>query len=319
MVTSGGQASDVDVVAVRLARQVGEKAVSWLGTMRTCFRLERDRPGQDLDNGALKSLAELALAGEIIRREAVAGPHCARTAEGLLEFAWRELDEGEVLYRLQAGTPAATHPMEMYASFAATGHRHDGLDRLTTHLHGLRASRVSEHVPNRRLAVAAVAAKIGFPLRDDLAALTGRTWLGGMPEPWMLDLANAYGLTHTVFHLTDYGDRPEGLPGPLQGYLHQWLPVWVEVYREIRFWDLLLELLIVGTCLKRPLFFPAVWPEVAAAQQADGLMPNGVTTPPADPQAAWVNHRHPTIVAAIAGTLTLSRALTRATPGESTS
>jgi hypothetical protein len=300
----------MDTAAIRLAQQVCDGAMAWLGGMRTSFTLGRDVPDEQISGDGLKSLAELSLAAGMVRREAVAGPRSAQTAQGLLDFAWREFDDGDLLYRLQAQTPAATHPIEIYSLFAAAGYRHERLDRLAGHLLALRASRVIEHVPNRRLAVVAAGARIGLPGYDDIDALVAQTWLGGTPEPWMLDATNAYGVTHTVFHLTDWGSRPEGLSDRLNDYLHQWLPVWTEVFCETRFWDLLLEFLIVGTCLKDPLFFPAVWERVAQAQQADGMVPNGLTAPPSDPLAAWRNHHHPTIVAAVAGTLAVSRALT---------
>ncbi|ANW20324.1 DUF6895 family protein [Streptomyces clavuligerus] len=303
----------MDAEAVRLARQVSEGAVEWLGRMRGAFALCRDVPDYEIDANQLKALSELALAAGTVHREAVAGHRCAATAESLLEYAWRQFDEGELLYRLQVYTPAATHPMEIYGLFAAVDLRHQRMDDLSAHLMGLRAARSTEHLPNRRLAVAASARRIGVPIQDDIKALTDQTWLGGTPEPWMMDTNNAYGVTHTVFHLTDYGNDPDGLAEPLQDYLHLWLPVWVEVFAETRFWDLLLEFLIVGTCLKRPLFFPEVWRQVALAQQNDGMMPNGLTVPPAEAHLAWVNHHHPTIVAAVAGTLTVSRALTLTT------
>ncbi|MQS35352.1 DUF6895 family protein [Streptomyces katsurahamanus] len=304
----------MDTEAVRLARRVSEGAVEWLGRMRGEFALP-DVPEHEIDGNALKSLSELTLAAGMVHREAVAGRQCAATAESLLDYAWRQFKEGDMLYRLQTHTPAATHPMEMYALFAAAGYRHAALDGLTAHLTGLRASRVTEHVPNRRLALVASARRIGLPVLDDVDALIEQTWLGGTPEPWMLDVNNAYGVTHTVFHLTDYGSDPDGLPEHLQEYLRLWLPVWVEVFAETRFWDLLLEFLVVGTCLKSPLFFPHVWELVAAAQRDDGMVPNGLTVPPAEPEYAWLNHHHPTIVAAVTGTLAVSRALTLTAAG----
>ncbi|GAA0917629.1 DUF6895 family protein [Nonomuraea longicatena] len=307
--------TEMDTAVARTARQVAEAALSWLDGMRGSFALPTDTPDDHVLGDALKALAELTLATALVRREAIAGPRSADLADRLLDFCWQQVGQGELLYRLQARTPAATYPMEIYAPFAAAGYRHERLDRLAAQLYGLRAYRVVEHVPNRRLALVSAAAKIGVAVPDDLAALTGQTWLGGTPEPWMLDPSNAYGVTHTVFHLTDWGARPEGLPPQLQDYLHQWLPAWAEVYCETRLWDLLLEMLMVGTCLGRPLFSRAIWEQVAAAQRADGMMPNGMTKPPADPHRAWRNHHHPTIVAVAAGTLTLSRAVSHAATG----
>ncbi|MFE9428139.1 DUF6895 family protein [Kitasatospora sp. NPDC006697] len=299
----------MDTTTVRRAQQVADQALGWLGAMRTAFALPRDVPHWEIDGEQLKALAELALSAAITRREAVAGPRTAQAADELLDFAWREFDSGDLLYELQRHTPPATHPTEIYSHFVMAGLHHPPLEALAAHLAGLRAARVPEHVPNRRLAVLAARRRMGLPDPPDLADQIALTWLGGTPEPWMLDTYNAYGVTHTVFHLTDWGAAPEGLPAELQEYLHRWLPVWVEVFTETRSWDLLGELLITDVCLSEPDWHPQAWERLAAAQRADGMLPNGLTRAPDDPAAAFRNHHHPTIVAAVAGTLTVSRAL----------
>ncbi|MEU6060095.1 hypothetical protein [Streptomyces sp. NPDC047097] len=300
----------MDATTVRLAHRVGDGALAWLGRLRSCFALPADAPVHEIPGDELKALSELALATGTVLRAAVAGPDGSRTAKELMDFAWRELREGDLLYAMQRHGPGATHPREVYAQFAAAGYRHPRLDALAAHLASLASERVVEHVPNRRLAVLAAHRRIGIPDPPGAAAeLTARTWLGGTPEPWMLDVYSAYGVTHTVFHLTDWGADPSGLPGPLREYLERWLPVWVEVFAETRSWDLLGELLVVGVCLERPLFFPEAWERYAAAQRADGMMPNGVSRPPDDPRRAFLNHHHPTIVAVVAGTVTVQRAL----------
>ncbi|MDT0309000.1 hypothetical protein RM780_18840 [Streptomyces sp. DSM 44917] len=304
---------------IRLAHQVSDAALEWLGRMRTSFALPRDVADHEIPGDGLKSLSELALAAGTVLRTAVAGPRTTQTAQELMDFAWREFRGGDLLHQLQRHTPAATHPREIYGHFAVAGYRHEGLDTLCARLDRLRASRYTEHVPNRRLAVLGASRRLGLPDPPDAEELTAQTWLGGRPEPWMLDTNNAYGVTHTVFHLTDWGARPEGLPADLQEYLEQWLPVWVEVFSETRSWDLLAEFLIVDVCLERPRFYDHVWERLAEAQRADGMVPNGVTRPPSDPEHAFLNHHHPTIVAAVAGSLTVLRALQTAVPGASRS
>ncbi|TQF06480.1 hypothetical protein E6W39_35165 [Kitasatospora acidiphila] len=299
----------MDVTTVRQAQQVADQALAWLGRMRANFALPRDVPHWEIDGDSLKAISELAMAAAIIRREAVAGPQTAQTADELLDFAWREFGSGELLHTLQQHTPPATHPTEIYSAFTMAGLRHQLLEELAAYLAGLRAAAVTEHVPNRRLAVLAARRRLGLPDPPDVPGLIAQTWLGGTPEPWMLDTFNAYGVTHTVFHLTDWAANPDGLDPRLQEYLHRWLPVWVEVFTETRSWDLLGELLIVDVCLSEPDWYPHAWEQLAAAQHEDGMVPNGVTRPPSDPDRAFRNHHHPTIVAAVAGTLTVSRAL----------
>lgn len=303
----------MDGSMVGVAQRVADNALGWLGRMRSHFALPRGVPDHEIDGERLKSLSELTLAAGMVAREAVAGPRSAELASGLLDFAWREFHEGDLLYRLQRHTPPATHPTEIYSLFTVAGYRHAGLDRLVAHLSGLRAAAVPEHVPNRCLAVLAATRRIGVPDPPDVGELVARTWLGGAPEPWMLDTNNAYGVTHTVFHLTDWAARPEGLAPESQEYLRRWLPVWVEVFTETCSWDLLAELLIVDVCLQRPRFYARVWEQLAAAQHLDGMVPNGLTRPPGDPGRAFTNHHHPTIVAVVAGTLTVARALNTTT------
>jgi hypothetical protein len=258
---------------------------------------------------ALKSVAELGLAMSLVDREAVAGPEDAQAARQLAEFAWGQLEGGALLYRRQLGDPASSFPMEMYASFVRAGYRHRPLEALCAHLVGLRAARVRELAPHDQLAVVVAARQLGLPAPVDPLVLVERTWLGGQPEPWMLDAAAAYALTHTVFHLTDFGADPCGLPQELQKYLHLWLPVWVEVVTETKAWDLLAELLIVDACLTAPQTYPQAWEYLALGQYPDGMLPQSIPQALRDPEKEFRIHYHPTLVAVIAGTLAVSRSV----------
>ena len=55
-----------------------------------------------------------------------------------------------------------------------------------------------------------------------------------MPEPWTLDLQAAYGVTHDVFHLTDWGRARQRLSEELAEYLRLWLPAWLDTWLEER-------------------------------------------------------------------------------------
>lgn len=284
------------------------RALGWLAAAREHFALPADTPWERLHpNEDLKPLAELACAASIVIREGVTGTRAAQLAPALVEFAWAQLHAGEVLYELARDQPVETSPMEVYAWFALTGYRHRRLDELLTHLGGLRAARVPGVLPDRALAVCNAERLLGLPHRADPAVLTERTWLGGTPEPWAADFSALYAMTHTVFHLTDWGTRPDDLPAHLQTYLHAWLPVWMEVYLEAGQWDLLAELVIVDLCLTEPDHYPQVWNALAGAQQPDGLLPAGPGQVPTTAAKAFRDHYHPTLVAVIAGTVALSR------------
>jgi hypothetical protein len=121
---------------------------------------------------------------------------------------------------------------------------------------------------------------------------------------------NGYQVTHTVFHLTDWGARPEDLPAPMRDYLRDWLPVWIDIWLEIGQWDLVGELLAVDSCIGEPVAGPQGWDALAAAQRADGLVPCDSSTPvPDDPAEAFRAHEHTAVVAVAASTITLARAV----------
>jgi hypothetical protein len=304
--------------AARTAQKVSARALGWLHAAVEHFGLPPElRPDQLDVNEMIKPLGELALVGSLVSREAAAGQRQTEIASALVEFAWRQFGHGEVLYELQRANPVVTYPMETYAPFARAGFRHHALDELLAHLASLRAAGASELLPNRTLAVINAARILELPACADLQ-LVGSTWLGRTPEPWAIDFATLYAMTHTVFHLTDWGALPDGLPDHLQVYLHAWLPAWLEVYLEAGQWDLVSELLIVDLCLTEPVFYPHAWDGLAGAQHPDGLLPYGPVRVSREIAKAFRNHYHPTLVAAIAGTLAVSRRITQVTPAQST-
>lgn len=301
--------TDIVVAWVAAAQQVAMRAWNWLEVSQERFALP-DVTSDRLDpTEHLKPLGELALAGSIAIREGATGSRAAHLAPVLVEFAWRRLRAGDLLYELQCEDPIDTVPMELYASFARAGYRHQRLDSLLVHLTGLRAARVPEVVPDRMLALVNAERLLSLPPRGELSELTTRTWLGGTPEPWATDLLTLYAMTHTVFHLTDWGARPHGLPAHLQAYLHAWLPAWLEVYLEAGHWDVVAEMLIVDLCLAEPGYPAPAWDALARAQQPDGLLPAVPGRVPQDTAKAFRNHYHSTVVAALAGTLAISRRL----------
>lgn len=294
------------------ARLVAGRALGWLrrhcelGTLPPGTTAELAHP-----DSIYKPLGETALAASLVLREGPPSDREAKTARELLDFAWWELRGGDMLYERQLRYMMMTDPLELYTHFVRAGYRHARLDALLEHLAGLVTVYAVEQVPNRRLAIANAARLMGIDRDIDWKRLTDATWLGNTPEPWVIDWMTAYSVTHTVFHITDWGARPHDLPPRVEEYLHLWLPVWLDVWREVEEWDLFAELLIVGACLGEPYLDPAAWDALAAAQHEDGLVPRDGKEVDEDPAQRFRDHHHPTVVAAVAGTLALSRATGR--------
>ncbi|WP_028928004.1 DUF6895 family protein [Pseudonocardia acaciae] len=292
------------------AHLLASRAIGWLARHRRRGALPPGTTAELTDPDNLyKPLGETALTAAVVLREGVASAEDARAARELLAFAWDQLGEGDLLYERQLQHTLITDPLEFYGHFARAGYRHERLDGLLAHWASLTSARHVELLPNRCLAVANAARLAGVDHNTDWEALTAATWLGNTPEPWALDWMTAYCVTHTVFHLTDWGANPRALPPRIRDYLATWLPVWLDVWREVRDWDLVAELMVVDSCLPEPRCTASDYQLLASTQREDGLMPRDGHEVDDDPEQAYHDHHHPTVVAAMAGTLALSRNL----------
>ncbi|MFK0290262.1 DUF6895 family protein [Streptomyces sp. NPDC090442] len=279
------------------------RSLGWLTEWRDHFRLPPDATTDADPNLTLKPLGELA---ELTQLIASCHPRAdfRAAAQGLFAFAWREAREGELFAELIRGEPHATYPVEIYGAFAQAGLRHPTVEELVLTTTGLRGWRVAREDHTRTLGVLNAERRIGLPQHaafDPEFALTG---LGLLPEPWALDRKAAYGVTHDVFHLTDWGRNRRRLTPEAVGYLRLWLPSWLENWLEEQLWDLVGELLAVAACLPSAPYDAAAWRRLAGAQAADGGVPEtGAAPRPDDPTEAFRACYHSTLVTAFAGTL----------------
>ncbi|MFV0132355.1 DUF6895 family protein [Streptomyces sp. HMX87] len=295
----------------RMIHHVGVRALEWLWAHRDGFGLE---PDVDPEIGFLerfKPIGELALVCKVLFREGVAGSRQAQLARQLIDHVWRDaLDGGRMLVRGQRTEPFSPIPFEVYLPFRELGYSQPDIERATALNHRLDSWERFPLSPTRRLGLSAFQRRFGLPARPPESDVAGTTWLAGTPEPWTVEGHTAYDITHTVFHLTDWGERPEGLPPHIAGYLATWLPVWLDDWLDLRRWDLLGELLVVDACLPRPTLDERAWEGFAAAQQPDGAMPAVREMPEGDADTVFDIVYHSTLVAAFASVLATSRALT---------
>lgn len=298
------------MTGARLMHTVGVRALEWLWAHRDGFRLEHD---VDPEVGFLerfKPIGELALVCTVLFREGVAGSRQAELARRLLDHVWRDtLDGGTLLERGQRIEPFSPIPFEVYLPFRELGYSSPGIERATALNHRVESWTAFETTPTRRLGLSAFQRRFGLTPRPSEAEAYRRTWLARRPEPWTVEGHTAYDITHAVFHLTDWGEHPDNLPADAAAYLALWLPAWLDDWVDLRRWDLLGELLVVDACLPRPTFDARAWEAFAAAQQPDGAMPAVRSMPTGDRDEVFDIVYHPTLVAAFASTLALSRSL----------
>ncbi|WP_327721967.1 hypothetical protein OG381_46150 [Streptomyces sp. NBC_00490] len=300
------------MTSTRLVHNVGAGALEWLYAHRDGFRLE---PDVDPEIGFLerfKPVAELALICKVLFREGVAGSRQAQLARQLVDHAWRHtLDGGRMLVLGQATEPLSPVPFEVYLPFKELGYSCPEAEQAFLLNQRLESHAALEMAPVRRLGLSAYQRRFGLPPRPPEADIVPETWLGRTPEPWTVEGHTAYDITHTVFHLTNWGERPDGLPPHIADYLATWLPAWLDDWLDLQRWDLLGELLVVDACLPRPTWDERAWEGFAAAQQPDGAMPAIRTMPEGDPDEVFDIVYHSTLVAAFASVLATSRAMAR--------
>ncbi|MCF3964270.1 DUF6895 family protein [Streptomyces fuscigenes] len=335
--TPGGPGATAPRAATALVHTVGARAIEWLYAHRAGFRLE---PDVDPEIGFLerfKPIGELAVIGGVLFREGATGSRHTDLVRRLLNHVWHEvLDSGHMLVRAQHTEPISPVPFEVYLPFRELGYADPAVERAVTANQRLAGWHAFEVKPVRRLGLTAflrrhaaiaaagapagtppaapapthTAAGNGAPDSRDLSADLRRTWLAARPEPWTVEGHIAYDITHTVFHLTEWGGDPGGLPADLADYLAAWLPAWLDDWLDLERWDLLGELLVVDACLPAPTLDARAWEGFAAAQQEDGAMPALRGMPGGGADELFDAVYHPTLVAAFASTLATSRALT---------
>ncbi|MFG1809591.1 DUF6895 family protein [Streptomyces sp. NPDC049040] len=296
-----GRLADEDAA---LLDDVVTGALRWLGSMRRCFALPADVTTDADPNTTLKPLGELAELAQVIHALHPVEP-VRQAAADLFGFAWKETGGGELFVELVRGEPVATYPVELYGVFARAGLRHPGAEELIGATTALRRWRVPREDHTRTLNVLNAERRIGLPPHADFDAVFARTGLGRCPEPWALDRRAAYGITHDVFHVTDWGRTPGRLPAPQADYLRLWLPAWTETWAEERLWDLVGEFLAVSACLPGSPHDPVAWRRFAGSRTAEGAVPESGDPPPHDapPGEAFSACHHSTLVAAFAATL----------------
>ncbi|MET8459043.1 DUF6895 family protein [Streptomyces parvulus] len=298
-------------------RAVEEAALDWVWAHRDRFALGEDALAADGQvNRTWKPLGELTrVCASVSLCTPPSDPVRARVSD-LLDFAWRQTREGELFPLMQSLEPFATYPLEVYAAFASAGFRHPGYEASAAVVARTRGWRLTEQYPTRRLGVLEAERHSGIPPHGTLPQALDRTWLGGLPEPWTFERAAGYALTHVVFHVTDWGGRPEGVPPGLADYLLHWLPPWLDTCLEARMWDLGCELLAVAASLPRPPgpdVLDEAWQRLAAAQDPSGAIPEeGVVQdaagehPGIDPYD-FTDCYHSTLMGVFAAALTTAR------------
>lgn len=216
------------------------KTLNWLRSNRREFALDHAEGGVDTIL-LLKPFSEFVLTLRVLT---LLGYEVSEH----IEWAWQELNQGNDLIDILVARPDLADLVALYANFHEFGYRNARLMGLLAHTKSLDStkslemsawSRISLEYNFERLQLG----KVGEEVMN-------RSWLGRLPEPWVISDAIAYAVTHEVFYLTDFGTKTNSLGKAALMYLKLWLPVWTRCFMEERNCDIVGELLMAAFCVR---------------------------------------------------------------------
>jgi hypothetical protein len=314
--------------------EVWRRALDWVETQLPRFGLPGQASVPELMAG-LKALGELARTAEVLCRQPARAPEAARRGARLLTWAWEELGRGERLEWLLGERPEASAVGTIYAIFTPHGMVHEGV-RARLLAEPPRAAALVRRDPDRpprtsygpdapavlALGLAQAWRTLALPPRWSEADLLRRTVLAAPPEGRPLTQGEAYSITHTIFFVTDWGQRPGRLAGAARAQLARHAPAWQSELRDRGDLDLYAEMVVATACAGLPGDAEAEQ-VLRRGQEEDGLVPlaawRAQLLPPAPATASADDRRfaenHHTTLAALLASFAVSVGLARAPDG----
>jgi hypothetical protein len=249
--------------------------------------------------GLVKPFSELVLCCHLMRTNLGATPF----TETVFRWAWSQAEGCAVFRRILAARPDLYQLGLPVYCFRAAGF---DVDRTLPVLAAVSRTRAFLRYESEQwVRVAAAYAYDRLGLRPMSRADFEGTWLLHRPEPWLINTASIYALTHEVFYLTDFGRRIDLCDQQTRAYVNCWGPVWSDYFVERRDFDVLGELLIIADCLGLD-WTDRFRQQLLAAQLDDGAFPGPkragqqLSSPSDQPaRTAFLGCYHTTLVAMI--------------------
>jgi hypothetical protein len=219
----------------------------------------------------IKPLGEMVLACSLISR--FAENSYSPQANSFITTAWGELAEGELLREIVAIRPDLLVMAGVYSDFSE-----HGLQNTKLHAEILKIAKtpgfyLQDWPAWRRLDLLVGLKSLGVNVVDEIEATYKRTWLAGCHSPWTLTEGSAYGVTHTIFYMTDYGANPNGCGDRVTEYLNDALPKWLRYYIDEANYDLAAEMLMSLSCIGQSDGLDEYFEVIASNKLSDGAIP----------------------------------------------
>jgi hypothetical protein len=303
----------------RHRRPVWTRALAWVEAERGSFTLP---PGSS-PSGALariKAVGELARVASVLLQRPALPADLRPRLTALLEHAWGQFREGRLFAETLEARPDLMMLGSLYSIFDRHGLVHEPTrallralpDRLPA---ALRASgrpldsgagriRLGADSP----AVVALALSeawrcLGLPSSWSAERIYPRTLLARRPEG-PIGTAAYYSITHAVYFLTDFGNRPHALDPESRAYLGHSCPRWMDKSLRVPDYDSYSELAFALTCIGNHERDVEVESVLSEAQRPSGMVPGPPKERPNDAEGlgppAFRRNYHCTLAAMLA-------------------
>lgn len=276
------------------------KALQWLQGQRDQFAYSASDNEGSSRLSFYKPLGELAMVlGYLSRNE-----QYRDLTSDLASWAWKQLQEGDLLKNLMLFRQDLWAPIVIYSWFYRLGFVNPELDRIVRYAADTEVFKAQPMVQYRRLELDMALEVLQIaPLK--YIALAG-TQLDGLAEPWILSADSAYNITHEIFYATDFGRKLDSLNADHRAYVKTWLPVWMGYIHRQSNWDVFGELVTVAKFVGEDAIYDMGCSLLLQAQHSNGVFPGPAPPkPPVGSEKEWnrsyfLDHYHTTFVGIIA-------------------
>lgn len=246
----------------------------WIFQDLSRFRLDKGtNPARVVE--LLKPLGELTLAASLLSKL----PHLSEdpTWNAALNFSWDQLRAGDLLVDILKERPDLLVMLSLYATFHREGYKNKKLDEQIAQLVSTPGYYQTDMLAWRRLDLLVGLEQLNLMgnLEPEITKVFNLTWLSNCHAPWTITEPAAYGLTHTVFYMTNYGFGASRLPPRVEDYLIENCLPWTRMYLDGRNFDLAAEMIMTRCCIRAALrdSEQALCKDLLTARLDDGALP----------------------------------------------
>ncbi|WP_347553105.1 hypothetical protein ABFG93_21240 (plasmid) [Pseudalkalibacillus hwajinpoensis] len=228
-------------------KKYATSSIDWID--RNLERFSPIRTG-DFNNSDLKSFAELTLVYALL--EEWNDLHIDNHLSKWRNFILKHCEEQSYAQMVRKSPRSAFLYLLPYLMLRSTGYRSTYYEDTLDYIQRWGYFESIELVPYRSLDLQYMCWKSGyFNHEPDWYKLYRSTVLGRFRSPLSLDNDAAYSVTHTLFYLTDFGNRNTPIAASEIDHVTKLIEYLLIHYWRVGHWDLMGELLINLNCLGR--------------------------------------------------------------------